>query len=859
MSGCYHCGEPLPPGSDYTLTIDAEPRAFCCPGCQGVARLIMDQGLMHFYKYRTELSEKPQDLDTAVWQVYDRPAFLEAAAQELPGGEREAELIIEGLTCGACVWLIEQHVTPDPGIKSLAVNPLTQRATLRWNQAQTPVSAILARLAELGYRPRLGTPASDLAQLEMARRQALKRLAVAGVGMLQVMTFAASLYIGAFKDMSATFGEFFGLISMLVATPVVLYAGAPFFQRALADLSARRPGMDVPVALAVGIAYVASVVNIFTGRGEIYFDSATMFIFFLSLGRFLEMQARHRAGASVRAMAELLPPAAQKQTDSGVSTVATLELRSGDTVVVEPGQAFPGDGVIAQGEGPVDETLLTGEALPRRRGPGDRVLAGAVNQGQTAISATLNRVGPETYMASVGRLLNRAQAERPELVQSADRLAGWFVLGVLLVATLVALVWWQLAPERALSVTLAVLVVTCPCALSLATPTALTVALGALARQGLLVTSGRALETLGQVTTWVFDKTGTLTVGELVIERVEPIVADLAPERALGIAAALEAVLSHPLARAFHGRGEALTATDVALIAGRGVQGTVDGRQYRLGSAAFVDHTAPADQSERTVVYLADEQQVLAAFHLQDRLREEAVALVQSLQRTGHQVLIASGDAAGPAQQVARALGIEEWHGALLPEDKLALIRRLQAEGARVAMVGDGINDGPVLAGANVSVAMGAGSQLAQTSADIVVTGASLAPLTRLATLAETTLRVIRQNLAWAVSYNALAVPVAAAGLVPPWAAAIGMSVKLAGGGAQRAAAATPAGAPRVVCGRRAYEQTSQRWPPSHDEHPVCPDPVEPGCCWPQQCGHSSGPCAPASSTIWTPPRCASS
>jgi Cu2+-exporting ATPase len=776
MSGCYHCGEPLPPGSDYSLTIDAEPQRFCCPGCQGVARLILDHDLSHFYKYRTELSEKAQDIDTHSWQVYDRPAFLEAASQALPGGEREAELMIEGLTCGACVWLIEQHVTPDPGIQSLAVNPLTQRATLRWNQARTPVSTILARLAELGYRPRLGTPASDLAQLETARRQALKRLAVAGVGMLQVMTFAASLYIGAFQGMSATFGEFFGLISMLVATPVVLYAGAPFFQRALADLSARRPGMDVPVALAVGIAYVASVVNIFTGRGQIYFDSATMFIFFLSLGRFLEMQARHRAGASVRAMAELLPPAARRQTGTGVSTVATLELRAGDTVLVEPGQAFPGDGVIARGEGPIDETLLTGEALPRRRGPGERVLAGALNQGRTPISATLDRVGPETYLAGVGRLLNRAQAERPALVQSADRLAGWFVVGVLLVATLVAVAWWQLAPDRALGVTLAVLVVTCPCALSLATPTALTVALGALARQGLLVTSGRALETLGQVTTWVFDKTGTLTCGELVIERVEPMAAGLAPERALGIAAALEAVLSHPLARAFHGRGEVLTATDVRLIAGRGVKGAVDGQDYRLGSAAFVGHTAPVDAADRTVVYLADERQVLAAFHLRDRLRAEAVALVQSLKRAGQRVLIASGDGAGPARQVARALGIEEWHAQLLPEDKLVLIQRLQAEGATVAMVGDGINDGPVLAGANVSLAMGAGSQLAQASADIVITGASLAPLTRLTTLAATTLGVIRQNLAWALSYNALAVPVAAAGLVPPWAAAIGMS-----------------------------------------------------------------------------------
>ncbi len=776
MSGCYHCGEPLPPGSDYTLTIDAEPQAFCCPGCQAVARLIVDQHLTHFYKYRTELSEKPKDLDRSIWQVYDRPAFLEAAAQELPGGEREAELVIEGLTCGACVWLIEQHVTPAPGITSLAVNPLTQRATLRWNQARTPISAILARLAELGYRPRLGTPASDLARLETARRQALKRLAVAGVGMLQVMTFAASLYIGAFKGMSATFGEFFGLISMLVATPVVLYAGAPFFQRALADLGARRPGMDVPVALAVGIAYMASVVNIFTGRGEIYFDSVTMFIFFLSLGRFLEMQARHRAGASVRAMAELLPPAARRQTDGGISTVATLELRAGDTVLVEPGQAFPGDGVIARGEGPIDATLLTGEALPRRRGPGDRVLAGAVNQGQAPITATLDRVGPETYMASVGRLLNRAQAERPSLVQSADRLAGWFVMGVLLVATLVAGAWWQLAPERALGVTLAVLVVTCPCALSLATPTALTVALGALARQGLLVSSGRALETLGQVNTWVFDKTGTLTVGDLMVERVEPMARGLDPELALGIAAALEAVLSHPLARAFQGRGEALTATDVALIAGRGVKGTVDGQRYRLGSAAFVGHTAPVDTADRTVVYLADERQVLAAFYLRDRLREEAAALVQNLQRAGQRVLMASGDGAGPARQVARALGIEEWRADLLPEDKLALIKGLQAEGASVAMVGDGINDGPVLAGADVSVAMGVGSQLAQTSADIVVTGASLAPLTRLATLAETTLRVIRQNLAWAVSYNALAVPVAAAGLVPPWAAAVGMS-----------------------------------------------------------------------------------
>ncbi len=780
-SRCFHCGVPLTGDPPISVGVEHQPRRVCSEDCARTAAMIDARGLTEFYRFRTGPTgaSEAREVSRDRWQAYDRAALQREFVTTDPDGSQRGQLLVQGVRCAACSWLIENALGTLPGVLSVRVDPVSTRATLHWDPAQVQLSEMLAQLARLGYTP---IPYSEDAGDRAARleqRAALKRLIVAGLGAMQVMSFAVAMYFGAWREPQIE--SFLRLISLLVATPVVFYAGAPFFRGAWHRLRARALGMDVPVALAVGGAWAASVWNTLAGAGEVYFDSATMFVFFLSAARYLEMTGRHRALSLTGALAHHLPRVATRVVDGRQQAVGTMELQAGDRVLVAPGAVVPADGMLESASARLDESLLTGESLAVRRRRGEPVVAGSLNQDQ-GLEFTVTRVGAATVMAQIARLVGDAGASKPRLVELADGIASWFVAAVLLLAAVVGYVWWQLQPERAFEVVLSVLVVTCPCALALATPAAFTVATAALARRGFMVRHRGALQTLSRITDMVFDKTGTLTDGASGISAVEPVGTETA-DNALAIAAALESRSEHPLARAFPPPDNTLVVDEVQAVPSAGLEGRVNGRVYRIGTRRFAaalgkdrevprQSTAGADR----VVYLGDETGLLARFTVDERPRAGTLDVLAELAGRGLRLHIFSGDQPGPVEALGKQVGITRWRAELRPEDKLAEAARLQSAGRIVAMVGDGINDSPVLAGADVSVAMGEGTSLAQHSADCVLMSDGLEPLATAVHVARRTLRVVRQNLAWAVGYNLVALPLAATGTLAPWMAAIGMS-----------------------------------------------------------------------------------
>jgi Cu2+-exporting ATPase len=555
--------------------------------------------------------------------------------------------------------------------------------------------------------------------------------------------------------------------------------------------------MDVPVALGVGAAFAASVWATLTGSGEVYFDSVTMFVFFLLSGRYLEMMARQKAVRGVEALARAIPAFCARlprYPDMEAERIPVAEVGVGDTVLVKPGEVIPVDGTVLAGESSADEALLTGESRPVAKRAGDAVVGGSVNVGSPLV-LRVDRIGEGTRLATIQRLMERAAAEKPALVVMADRVAGRFVAVLLLLAVATAVVWWNVDATRALWVFVAVLVVSCPCALSLATPAALAVATGALARHGVLVTRGHAIETLARTDHVVFDKTGTLTVGRPQVTELR-VLGQESAAAAAALAAALEAASEHPIGHALRaaGGGNAVSpaptfppaaVTALAACTGRGIEGRIEGRRLRIGAPSWVAELhggSPPPEAEiwadagATVVALGDAEGWIALFRLSDAPRAGAAEAIAALRARGLKVSMLSGDAPATVARVAAELGIDDARGAMTPEGKHAAIEAMQERGEIVAMVGDGVNDAPVLAQAHVSVAMGGGTDLARSQADVVLLSDDPRRLVEGFAVARRTVRVIRQNLAWAFAYNVLAIPLAMAGWITPWMAGIGMS-----------------------------------------------------------------------------------
>ena len=777
---CYHCGLPVPAGSHFQARVLGETRALCCPGCQAVAEAIVKGGLESYYQHRSDTAVNPQALPQELGEelaLYDRQDVQQPFVQH-QGDLASTSLMIEGISCAACGWLIERHLRNVRGVAEASLNLSNHRLNVRWSDSELPLSELLAELRRIGYAAHPYRADEAAERLANENRRSLRQLGVAGLLWMQVMMATMATWPEFNLDLSESFFVTLRWTALLLTTPIVFYCCTDFFKGALRDIRTRHLTMDVSVSLAIGGAYVAGIWSTITGQGELYFDAVGMFALFLLAGRYLERRARERTAAATAQLVNLLPASCLRLDAQGHSSRILLsELQLGDQVLVQPGGLIPADGTIISGQSSVDESLLTGEYLPLPRGAGDAVTAGTLNV-EGPLTIEVQALGDNTRLSAIVRLLERAQADKPKLAELADRVAQWFLLVVLVVATVVGLVWWQIDPQRAFWIVLALLVATCPCALSLATPTALTTATGTLHKLGLLLTRGHVLEGLNQIDTVVFDKTGTLTEGRLTLSAIHPLGA-LDADACLALAAALENRSEHPIARAF-GRAP-LPAESVETVPGLGLVGSVDGRVLRIGQPSFVAEgygnpppSIPGDMGQWLL--LGDDHGPLAWLVLDDRLRDDAPALLDACRGRGWKTLLLSGDSSPMVGQIAAELGIDQAEGGMTPAAKLARLQALQAQGHRVLMLGDGVNDVPVLAAADISVAMGSATDLAKTSADAVLLSNRLGSLAQSFEVARRSRRIIIENLVWASLYNGLILPFAAIGWVTPLWAALGMS-----------------------------------------------------------------------------------
>ncbi|POZ60690.1 heavy metal translocating P-type ATPase [Chromobacterium alticapitis] len=788
---CFHCGLPVPVGARFPIRYRQKEEAACCAGCQAVANTIIESGLADYYQHRTEGAERVEALPEAVLQqirLYDSEELQQSFVHRVEGEAREAALMLEGISCAACIWLNEQHLRQLPGVLAVDINYSTQRARVRWDNSCIRLSAILEAVAAIGYRahPYDAERQEKLQQKE--RKQALSRLWVAGLSMMQVMMYAVPVYLASDGDIAPDFLWLLHWAGFILTLPVLLYSALPFYRNTWRDLKAGRVGMDAPVSIGILTAFFASFwALIHKYEHGIYFDSVSMFVFLLLGGRYLEGIARRKAGAASESLVKLVPAFCHRlagwpsSRDADEATVASL--REGDVILVKPGETIPADGVVLDGSSASNESLLTGESRPVDKQPGDRLIAGSVNAASPLIMR-VEQIGQATRLAGIVRLLDQALTEKPRLAVLADRFASWFVALLLLAAAASYIGWHFVDPDRALWIMVAVLVISCPCALSLATPAALTAASGNLASQGVLTTRGHALETLARVTDVVFDKTGTLTHGRM---RLRDIAGPLPRERALSIAAALEQSSEHPLAQAILAAADGLSLPAVQSTnnyPGHGVAGMVDGQEWRLGSAPFISAWLGLEEKEDSdwhaecsQVLLANADGVQARFAIGDVCRDDAPALLRALRERGLAVHLLSGDGEQAVASLAAELGMADWRARAAPEDKLAFVSSLQAQGRRVLMVGDGVNDAPVLARADVSIAMGGGTDVARASGDMVLISDQLALIPLAIAMGRRTLAVIRQNLLWAAGYNVVALPLAILGHVTPWLASLGMAL----------------------------------------------------------------------------------
>ena len=737
--------------------------------------LIHDLGLDDYYRLRggeDGVVAPDSDERERALALFDVPELLDAHRQPDPDGER-LTLALSGLTCAACCWLIEKAATDIPGVVSVRTNLAAMTLTLVHDRPEAP-RAVAERLLKLGYGVTLpGDPAAEASQRREARRL-LGRLALAGLGAMQAMMYSAALYLGAFEEGDEIYAWVFRIASFLVATPVVFYAGWPFFQGAWRGLRAGHPGMDLPVALALGLAWSGSLVNMAMGGGHVYFDSAAMFVFFLLLSRWLEQRQRHRVRAAWRRLRDALPLVVRRlDGDDRETWVASRQVRPGDRLRLAQGETVPVDGAVVAGDARVAESALTGEPLPVSVKAGAMVRAGArVLEGDL----TLDAAAPvaESLVARIGEQVARAEEERLPLVRDWGRVGPLFTLGVLVLAAATLALHWSTGPAMAFEHTLAVLVVTCPCALALAVPLTVSASLSAALKEGILIASPSQLLALNQVRGVLFDKTGTLTEGNFeLVGSQRPDGATDADDNAplLAIAAALEQGHPHPLARAF----DDLAADPVVAgirVRADGAEGRRQGHRWEIGPAP-VDGPGP---DAATALMLSEDGVPRLRLFLRDRVRPEAAPAVASLRARGWHLRLASGDGEAPVAALARSLELDAHRARQTPDDKATWLRELSQEEGPQMMVGDGINDAPALLEASVSVATANATSLARRAAGLYLLHSGLGGLAALPDLARRARRRIHQNLAWALGYNLLAVPLAMAGWIPPWAAALGMS-----------------------------------------------------------------------------------
>ena len=790
-STCYHCGLPL--GHEpVRMELDGQWRSFCCQGCAAAAEIIVQGGLCAYYDRRTTgegaLAALPREEIEKLhqqWMALADPAFLSAYATPLGEGKWSTQIAVEGIHCGACVWLIEQRLRGIPGVLAATVNYATRRVALQWDANVVQLAQVFQALAEVGYRPLPNARHQSELSHRRARRLAILRTLVAWLAMMQVMMFAWPGYLDA-DGLNAAEQGIFQWGSLALTLPALLFSGWPFLMGALRDVRNRRLGMDVPVTLGLWSAFAASVWSVAHGETHVYFDSVVMFLALLLTARLIEDGLRQRSLNAAEELMEQLPAAVRVRAGAQDEwrSVAITQVRPGDEVELPSGSAAAVDGVVVAGTSQVDEALLTGENRAVFKQPGDAILAGSMNR-QSPLIVRAKQTGAGTRIAQMVELMQHALASKPRSAQLADQAAQWFTAGLLGVAAMTVLLWAWLDPSRIVPTLVAVLVVSCPCALSLAVPAALAASTAKLSRHGVLLARGHALDRAPQVDLWLFDKTGTLTTSEPVVAKVRILDDAFSEQQVLALARALEQGVQHPLARAF------MATVDVAeeglepvqslqAVPHGGMQGLWRGQLLRLGNDVF-SGVAQAVSSQATDIPmtrlgLSLDGRPLAVFDIAETLRPGAREALQSLMKAGAEVAVLSGDAPATVQAWGDQLGVARAEGGLSPEAKLERVRQWRAQGRVVAMVGDGVNDAPVLAAADLSVSFAGAAPIAKAGADVILHHPDMRALPRLVETGRRTVGVMRENLVWAVVYNLLAIPLAVAGYITPVWAAVGMS-----------------------------------------------------------------------------------
>ena len=901
---CFHCGDPVPQPPFHT-DILGQSREMCCMGCQLASQSIVEAGLEQYYLDRSEIN-RTASLPTQMTRLeaYDHDE-IKSQFVYAQDGLSVAELSVNNLRCAACTWLIESRLDELDGISQCQVNLTNQRMRVIWDEDKLPISRILGVINEIGYEAKPYRQDTHEAMLARHNSQMLLRLGIAALGSMQAMMYAVAIYFGEYSDMLIFQRDFLRWVSLFVSTPVFFYAGVPFFTSAWSAIRARQVNMDVPVSIALVVTFFASLYATITGQGETYYDSVSMFIFFLLAGRYIEHNARLKAATMANDLVVVEPVLVQKIAEdkdaaerilqlleknaldetladngaeqstnpsnnlaaNGTNTVTKSmpnfmqsmdvniqqltsriaqdwqqsnntpsnlsktqhtsddkpkdkqmvtahSLQVGDIIMVEAGSEIISDGILLSSTATVSQSLLTGEGDLIIKTQGDYIVGGAQNDSQP-FEMLVTALPEDSQIGLIDRLMNRAMSEKPKLAQQADKLARWFVARILVLSALVFIGWYIVDPSQAIWATVAVLVATCPCALSLATPIALTVATNRLASYGFLTTRGHTLQTLAEITHVAFDKTGTLTYGKPNLLNIELLASNDATtdkidindagdekDNLLAIAAALEVGSRHPIAHALLTAAYQLhlPATQALLhYPAGGVAAMIDGVLYRIGHVDFAldkangaNNNTNADNdltidlvthraSSAVVLSCQNSQsnawQALACFYFNDKVRDSAPSMLKTLQELGIEPVMLTGDPSPQALVMAEDLGMKDAYNGLSPTDKVNHIQALQAKGAVVLMVGDGINDAPVLAAADVSTSIAGAADLAQVSSDSIILNGQIEAITAAKRIADKTKRIIKQNLRWALIYNSSVLIPAALGYVPPWLAAIGMSL----------------------------------------------------------------------------------
>jgi Cu2+-exporting ATPase len=752
----------------------------CCPGCEAVAQVIVDNGLTDFYHKRTAYSPKANLVPDELEHVSH---YSNKPTDKSPETHNEHDLILEGISCSACIWLLEHRLRQLTGVTSFKVNYATRRAHIKSKPDQVQLKQIIEAIQSIGYDAYPYDPTKQYLKLQQERKDYLSRIGIAIFCGMQVMMITLGIYISEIDEIDPLLLQFLIWTSAFLTTPVVLYSAKPFFSSAVRDINNRSLGMDVPVALGIGLAFIASIYNSIQNTGETYYESVCMFVIFLLIARYVEFLTRWYAISASEHITQNTTTLAKKiDSQNGFTLVNSQALRVGDEILINPGAIIPADSIVKSGSSWIDESILTGEKTPIKKHEGDKLLGGSHNVDNNLI-ATVSCIGEDSTLSTITRLITQAQTEKPSWVTLADRYASWFVLLIILLTGSSAFYGWSIADPNWFSTALSVLVVTCPCALSLATPTAYTATMSQLFNQGIIVTNGQAMEKLTATDHVVFDKTGTLTEGKMVVKTCHMQSASHTQQFAFDIAASLEALSDHPIAQAFRSTKTStkIKVTDVTHKTGLGICGKVNGIQYYLGSIKLVENALERPVTNQntagTLIYLATNDELIAIFEINDSVRDGVKDTLSWLAKQGKSVSLLSGDQEASVSWFSKKIGISKYTSSASPAEKLSYIEQLQDHGHGVAMIGDGINDAPVLAKADVSIAVSTASQLARASSDILLLRHDMNSLKQVFILSKMTKQIILQNMSWALIYNLGALPLALLGHVQPWQAALGMSI----------------------------------------------------------------------------------